>query len=93
MRATQLDIFSGGASTARSFETDAMGFLLAYAKRSQGRPFSAECVTMAASEAGLAPVDLRAWWTVFAQAARGVMPISLEQCELARSVVRSWRAH
>lgn len=66
---TQMDIF-GGACTARNFEQDAMGFLLAYAKRHKGRAFSAEDVTLAAVDAGLAPLDLRAWGTVFAQAAR-----------------------
>jgi len=66
---TQMDIF-GGTYTARSFEQDAMGFLLAYAKRHKGRAFSAEDVTLAAVDAGLAPIEMRAWGTVFAQAAR-----------------------
>lgn len=66
---TQMEIF-GGACTARSFEQDSAGFLLAYAKRHKGRAFSAEDVTLAAVDAGLAPLDLRAWGTVFAQAAR-----------------------
>lgn len=66
---TQLDIF-GGTSTARNFETDAMGFLIAYARRSVGQPFSAEDVTLAAADSGLSPMDLRAWGTVFAQASR-----------------------
>lgn len=67
---TQLDIFSGRACTARNFEQDAMGFLLAYAKRHKGRAFSAEDVTLAAVDAGLSPIDLRSWGTVFAQAAK-----------------------
>lgn len=66
---TQMEIF-GGTCTARSFEHDAMGFLLAYAKRHKGRAFSAEDVTLAAVDAGLSPMDLRSWGTVFAQAAR-----------------------
>jgi hypothetical protein len=53
-----------------SFEDEAMGFLLAYAKRSKGQPFSAEDVTTSALIAGVSPVDLRAWGPVFAQAAR-----------------------
>lgn len=66
----QLNIFTNAPEARSVFEQDAMGFLLAYAKRSKGTPFSAEEVTGAALEAGLAPVDLRAWGTVFAQAAR-----------------------
>lgn len=67
---TQLDIFTGERSTVRSFEQDAYGFLLAYARRAKGRAFCAEDVTLAALEAGVAPMDLRSWGTVFVQAAR-----------------------
>lgn len=64
---SQISMFDGEPSR---FESDGMGFLIAYAKRSKGQPFSAEMVTLAALDAGLSPVDLRAWGTVFAQAAR-----------------------
>lgn len=67
---SQLDIFTGERSHVRTFEDDAMGFLLAYAQRSKGHAFSAEDVTTAAIDAGVAPADLRQWGTVFAQAAR-----------------------
>lgn len=66
----QLDIFTGAADTRSDFEADALGFLIAYAKRSKGQPFSAEDVTLAAAASGIAPVDLRHWGTVFVQAAR-----------------------
>jgi hypothetical protein len=65
----ELDLF-GDEVQERSFETDAMGFLIAYAKRTRGQPFSAEDVTTSALIAGVSPVDLRAWGTVFSQAAR-----------------------
>lgn len=66
---TQMDIF-GGTCAVRSFEDDAMGFLLAYVKRSRGQPFCAEDVTMAMIAAGIAPQDLRAVGPVFNQAAK-----------------------
>ena len=66
----QLDIFTGQADTRQRFELDAMGFLLAYARGNRGQSFSAEDVTLAALEAGLAPIDLRAWGAIFSQAAR-----------------------
>jgi hypothetical protein len=66
---TQLDIFTG-EGTSPSFDEDALGFLLGYASCTRGRAFSAEDVTLAALEAGLAPMDLRAWGRVFAQASR-----------------------
>lgn len=66
----QLDIFTGAVSERRSFEADALGFLIAYAKRHQGQPFSSEDVTLAALQAGLAPIDMRSWGAVFTQAAR-----------------------
>lgn len=65
----QLNIF-GEAEAPRSFEQDAYGFLIAYAKRSRGIPFCAEDVTLAALDCGLAPVDLRRWGSIFSQAAR-----------------------
>jgi hypothetical protein len=63
------DLFGDEVQT-RSFEADAMGFLIAYVKRTGGQPFSAEDVTTSALIAGVAPDDLRAWGTVFSQAAR-----------------------
>lgn len=60
----------GAAPAPRSFEKDALGFLIAYARKHKGRPFSAEQVTMAAQAKGIAPDDLRAWGAVFTQAAR-----------------------
>lgn len=67
---TQLSIFGGAPEPVRCFEQDAYGFLIAYAKRNKGQPFSSEDVTLAALEAGLQPVDLRRWGSIFAQAAR-----------------------
>lgn len=66
----QLDIFTGAADARSGFEQDALGFLIAYAKRRKGQSFSAEDVTLAAASSGLSPVDLRQWGTVFSQAAR-----------------------
>lgn len=65
----QLNIF-GEAEPVRCFEQDGYGFLIAYAARNKGQPFSSEDVTLAALEAGLQPVDLRRWGSIFAQAAR-----------------------
>jgi hypothetical protein len=66
---TQLAMFDEPVAV-RSFEQDAYGFLIAYAKRSKGQPFSSEDVTLAALDAGLAPVDLRRWGSIFVQAAK-----------------------
>lgn len=66
---TQLNIF-GGSEPVRSFEQDAYGFLVDYARRCRGQSFSSEDVTLAALQAGLQPSDLRAWGSVFTQAAR-----------------------
>lgn len=64
----QVDLFG---DPVRSFETDAYGFLIAYAKRMRGQSFCAEDVTLAALESGISPVsDLRAWGAIFSQAAR-----------------------
>lgn len=51
-----------------SFEKDALGFLIRYAKKHKS--FCSEEVTLAALEAGVAPPDLRNWGKVFSQAAR-----------------------
>lgn len=66
----QLNIFGGEPEPVRCFEQDAYGFLIAYAARNKGVAFSAEDVTLAALESGLAPVDLRRWGSIFSQAAR-----------------------
>ena len=52
------------------FDKDALGFLIKFAKRHRGRSFSAEQVTLAAMDKGVAPTDLRAWGKVFVQAAK-----------------------
>ena len=51
-----------------NFQADALGFLIAYAKRNKS--FCSEDVTLAAIDAGVAPTDLRAWGKVFTQAAK-----------------------
>lgn len=53
-----------------TFDQDAMGFLLRFAKRSKGRSFCSEEVTLAAKNKGLAPEDLREWGKIFNQAAK-----------------------
>ena len=68
--ALQNDLF-GEPTPERCFETDAMGFLIAFAKKHRGEAFSSEDVTLAAQSAGIAPVtDLRAWGHIFQQAAK-----------------------
>lgn len=67
MNTQQAELFQRPAVC--NFEQDAMGFLIAFAKRVK-RPFSAEEVTLAALDAGVAPTDLRQWGKVFQQAAR-----------------------
>lgn len=70
MQTSQHDLF-GAAPAPRRFDQDALGFLIAYARCHRGQSFSAEHVTLAAMDAGIAPVtDLRAWGAVFQQAAR-----------------------
>lgn len=53
----------------RSFDEDALGFLIKFAKKAKG-PFSAEQVTLAAAARGIAPRDLRAWGSIFTLAAK-----------------------
>ena len=69
MPASQQNLF-GAAPAPRSFDQDALGFLIAYARKHKGQAFSAEHVTLAAQEKGIAPDDLRAWGAIFTQAAR-----------------------
>jgi len=51
-------------------ERDALGYLITFAKKSKGRAFSPEEVTLSAIDKGIAFQDLRAWGGVFATAAR-----------------------
>ena len=70
MQTRQHDLF-GAAPAPRRFDQDALGFLISFARKHKGQPFSSEHVTLAAMDAGIAPVtDLRAWGAVFQQAAR-----------------------
>ena len=52
------------------FDKDALGFLIAFAKKRRGASFCAEQVTLSAIDKGVAPADLRAWGKVFTQAAK-----------------------
>jgi hypothetical protein len=67
-RAAQHDLFGGPAP--RRFDQDALGFLISFARKHKGQPFSSEQVTLAAIKRGIAPPDLRAWGAIFTQAAR-----------------------
>ena len=69
MPASQKTLF-GAAPAPRSFDQDALGFLISFARKHKGQPFSAEQVTLAAIERGIAPPDLCNWGRVFTQAAR-----------------------
>ena len=69
MPASQKTLF-GAAPAPRSFDQDALGFLISFARKHRGQPFSAEQVTLAAIKRGIAPPDLRNWGRVFTQAAR-----------------------
>lgn len=69
MSRAQPDLF-GGSTAIRSFDRDALGFLISFARKHKGQPFSAEQVTLAAMDRGIAPPDLRAWGSIFTQAAR-----------------------
>ena len=69
MQKSQQNLF-GEAPAPRSFDQDALGFLISFARKHKGQPFSAEQVTLAAIERGIAPPDLRHWGRVFTQAAR-----------------------
>lgn len=66
--AAQQDLFGGPAP--RRFDQDALGFLIRFARKHKGQPFSSEQVTLAALKRGIAPQDLRAWGAIFTQAAR-----------------------
>ena len=49
----------------RTFEEDAYGFLVKFARRKRGHSFSAEMVTLAALKKGIAAPDMRNWGPVF----------------------------
>lgn len=68
----QIDLFEQtGNAKPYTFDEDAYGFLIRYAQKMRGQSFSSEDVTLAALEAGIAPLtDLRAWGAIFVQAAR-----------------------
>ena len=57
-------------AAAEPFAKSASEFLIAYAAQRRGQSFSAEDVTLAALNAGLAPLDLRSWGRIFIQVAR-----------------------
>lgn len=57
-------------AAAEPFAKSASEFLIAYAAQRRGQSFSAEDVTLAALDAGLAPLDLRSWGHIFIQVAR-----------------------
>ena len=54
----------------KTFDKDAIGFLLAFARKTKGQPFSAEHVSMAAEAKGIVSSDRRHWGRVFVTAAR-----------------------
>lgn len=54
----------------KNFDKDSMGYLLSFARKSKGQPFSAEDVTIAATASGIVSSDRRHWGAVFTQAAR-----------------------
>jgi hypothetical protein len=54
----------------KNFDRDGLGFLLSYARKTKGQPFSSEEVTSAAQQAGIVPDELRSWGKHFANAAR-----------------------
>ena len=64
---TQTTLFG---TPERSVDSDALGFLISFARRNKGQSFSAEHVTLSALDAGIVFDDMRAWGTVFTQAAK-----------------------
>lgn len=65
----QKELF-GETKVKPSFERDALGFLIGFAKRRArlGVPFCAEDVTLAAQAKGISPKDMRAWGAIFTAA-------------------------
>ena len=64
---TQPDMFG---SPAGKTDTDALGFLIKFARKMRGQSFSSEQVTLSAIDAGIVFAEMRAWGAVFTQAAR-----------------------
>ena len=54
----------------RKTDTDALGFLIRYARSHKGESFSSEHVTLAALDAGISFQEMRSWGSVFTQAAK-----------------------
>ena len=65
---SQTNLF--GEPEKRSVDTDALGFLINFARRNRGQSFSAEMVTLSAMDSGIVFDEMRAWGTVFTTAAR-----------------------
>lgn len=64
-----LDLFDG-ETPVRCFESDAEGFLIAWARKHRKEPFNPEDAIYAASQAGITVDDNRRWGAVFKQCAR-----------------------
>ena len=54
----------------KTFDKDALGFLLKFVRGTKGQPFAAEHVSMAAEAKGIVSSDRRHWGRVFVLAAR-----------------------
>lgn len=54
----------------RDFDTDALGFLISYARKCRNQAFSPEDVISAASMAGIQAHDGRKWGSVFSTASK-----------------------
>jgi hypothetical protein len=63
----QKELFGDTKAKEPSFERDALGFLIRFAKKRArlGVPFFSEEVTLAAQEKGIAPKDLRSWGSIY----------------------------
>lgn len=65
----QVDLFGEPVGVSH-VDRDALGFLIGFARRNKGQPFSSEHVTLSAMEHGIVFQDLRSWGSVFIQAAK-----------------------
>lgn len=63
----QTDLFGAPAVNT---DTDAIGFLIDFARKHRGESFSSEQVTLSAKSAGIIYADARSWGSVFTLAAR-----------------------
>ena len=52
----------------KTFDKDALGFLLKFVRGTKGQPFAAEHVSMAAEAKGIVSSDRRHWGRVFVSA-------------------------